>query len=269
MLKIELKRAFCGKMYPITCLLGLAICIAQFFVVVLPSVQYLNFQANHGQLPNSVFNRWIGGYTDYFQIAYFAIFPILAVLPHGDTFYTDKNLGYIRQFYLRGKRIQYLKAKYIATFLSAGTAVTVPLVVNLLLTMVILPSIIPVRPSLLYPLSLPKSFLSEVFYSNPYLYVLIYLVLDFLIAGLLGGVALTVSFVSSNRYVPLLFPFAMYLFSSTLLQAVNLGGYSIMSFTNPAQPSYGTNMCIVLVELLIISVISLLFFLIGCKEDAY
>lgn len=269
MLKIELRRAFHGRLFFVSLTVGLVICLAQFFAVPLQAVQYLNLQASHGMLPNSVFSRWIGGFTDYFQVAYFAMLPVLAVLPYGDTFYADRRSGYARQYYMRMRRGRFLTAKYAASFLSAGVAVTAPLILNFLLTMTVLPSIIPVRPTLFFPISLPKSFLTELFYSNPYGYVLVYFLLDFLIAGLLAGLALLVSFASANRFIPLLFPFALYFFAGTLLPSLNQGGWALMSFANPAQMSYGTHGTCVAVTLLVLALASASFFVIGGKEDVY
>lgn len=271
MFKIEMKRAFCGKGFLFSLLVGFGICIGQFIYCSCGSLNTLALGPQRGGLPHSVFNRWIGGeMISFFPALFFALLPILAVLPHADTFYRDCDGGLVKGLYTRTKRKNYLISKYAAIFLSAGSAVAVPLLANLLLTMTVMPSIIPIRPTLEFVNSDPQGFLTELFYNNPYGYAVAYIALDFLIAGVLASVSLPVSFFSNNRFVPLIFPFALYLFAGTICTMTGFGGFSMMSFANPAQPNIGTRGSYVVLELLVLAIPSaFIFFYKGSRDDVF
>lgn len=166
--------------------------------------------------PCTVIDSWIcADLISMESFLFFLIFPLLAALPYGTSYFIDKQSGMVKGLYMRVSRRDYLISKYIATFLSGGIAVTIPLVVNLLCCMSLLPNLVPqsicpgnaIRPS---------TFLSGVFYSSPTWYLVIYLVIDFVLAGIYSCVALSCSFITDYRIVVTLCPFFLQLVINTL-----------------------------------------------------
>ena len=58
------------------------------------------------------------------------IIPLLAAIPYAITYCSDIRTGIVKNYYIRTKKINYLFSKYLAVFLTGGTTVTVPLLIN-------------------------------------------------------------------------------------------------------------------------------------------
>ena len=93
----------------------------------------------------TLFNHWIGG--EGFSLGsslYFFVFPILIAIPYGWSYCGEQKSGYMSQMIVRTGKQRYLTAKYIATFISGGLTMVVPLITNFMLTALFVPAIKPV-----------------------------------------------------------------------------------------------------------------------------
>ena len=174
----------------------------------------------------SLFVRWIAvnGFT--FGCRYFyLVWPILAAMPFGWSYCQEMRSGMINQYMTRGTRVQYFVSKYIAVFISGGIAVSLPVLVNLLLNALVCPYNIPVVTRNVTSI-FDGWFLSELFYTNPWVYAFIWCGVEFLI----GGATATLCFVVGSRMrfqvMVMLFPFivcyALDLVSNFVLNSVDL-----------------------------------------------
>lgn len=158
----------------------------------------------------TLYNHWIGGETQSFgSTLFYMLIPILAVLPYGWSYCTEKRSGYTNMIMTRSGKGSYLLAKTIAAFLSGGVSVILPLIGNFLLIACFVPA---VKPSILYHTfySIPHgSMWSWIFYQCPVLFVIFYLLLDFLFAGLFAVTAMAFSVWVKNPVVVILLPFLM------------------------------------------------------------
>lgn len=84
-----------------------------------------------------------GRYACLEKQLFFLILPLLAALPFADSYFHDLRGGYLYNVCLRTDKKHYFAAKYLAVFLSGGTAVTLPLLANFLLCSMFLPSMKP------------------------------------------------------------------------------------------------------------------------------
>ena len=155
-----------------------------------------------------LYNKWIGGesYSLGFTL-FFTLLPLLACFPYGWSYCIEKKSGYTGMVIIRGGKNKYFLAKYIATFLSGGVAVLIPLVFNFITVACYVPGI---KPSIIYQMyySVSHSTMwSAIFYTRPLIYVLLYLMLDFLFAGLFAVLALTFSIFLKNRLAVVLLPY--------------------------------------------------------------
>ena len=83
----------------------------------------------------------------------------------------DRKSGYIKNIYTRVSKRRYLMSKYLAVFLCGGLAVVLPLVVNLGVTAVILPSHLPEIVTSVYTID-ATAVLGDLFITQPYLCLL-------------------------------------------------------------------------------------------------
>ena len=258
MLKMELGRAFKGKMLYVAIAMGSIVTLLQYFLIqIWPMIENPANVITPEQLaqwilyPTTVFYMWIGGVRgEVYATLYYLLFPILATLPFADSLYVDRRSGYIKSILLRTKKKNYYVAKYISVFLSAGVAVVVPLLLNLALTAVTYPSLTP-QVETSNNLVFATSMWAELYYTAPYGYIFAYLAMNFVFAGLLACLAPAVSFFVENRFVVLLTPFLIYLFTSALCGLSTSGvtlTFSPNTFLNMASGFIGTQFWAVLME---------------------
>lgn len=186
MLKIELKRAFVNRSFIFALIIGTAICLWHFYENVFPYVidsSYLAIEADNTFFPVISFNCWIGGnFVPIQSYLYFLILPLIATLPYGNSYVSDKRTGYIKNIYTRVKKGNYLIAKYISVFLSGAIAVVVPLLINFYLTVLVVPSIMPDSASY-SSVVFSYSKWSYLFYTNPFLFESLYLLITFIFSA--------------------------------------------------------------------------------------
>ncbi|EET62869.1 vacuolar protein sorting 55 [Marvinbryantia formatexigens DSM 14469] len=213
--KIEIRRAFTGIGTWISFGIGMLISMIHIVHWILPRAeafreQLLYFKSDM-QYPDSLYWEWICGNTYNPEgFLYFLIFPLLAVLPYSISFFNDKDNGYIRQVYMRAERRRYLMAKSAAVFLTGGFVVTAPLLINFIICAMFLPAL-PMQ-QLAGKLIYAAVVWYKIFEQYPLVYVMIFMGLDFIFAGLVACLPLLLSFFSEKRYVILLMPFVLQIF---------------------------------------------------------
>ncbi|MDD4369589.1 MAG: hypothetical protein PHD56_00695 [Anaerostipes sp.] len=204
LVKYECKRMMTSKEMIFSLMLGLGI-----------SFWYLGqyvwnqniYQGNY--FPETMFQKWIGGFVFPLQsFLYYLMLPFIGVLPGGATFYEDMESGLISNICLRCKKSKYLLAKYIAVFITSGVAFSVPLIVNLLFCVAHFPALVPEAFTNIGP---SGNFLFfSLYFSNPWGYLILFLILGFLFAGGTACIALPVSFYVKHKAGVLLTPFILY-----------------------------------------------------------
>lgn len=213
-IQIEMWKATHNPFFVLSLLLGLGIIlldVAQNFFTVKELVER-NIEAGligNGTHTISLFTRWIAmnGVT-FGSIYFFLIWPVLAAMPHGWSYAQEVKTGAVNQYLIRSTRKTYFIAKYTAVFLSGGIAVSVPVVANLFLNALFCPATVPEITHLLTAVS-DGYFLSELFYTHPWCYCLIWCFVDFLFGGM--GACLCFLVVHYVRFpvMVMLAPFAM------------------------------------------------------------
>lgn len=189
-IKSELIKALHNRMFYIALLLGVLVSI----INIVENIQQreiiteillrdrIGISKNYESI--SLFINWIAvdaGSLGY-RIYYF-IWPILAALPFGWSYHQDRKNGVFNQIVSRSNLHSYYISKYIAVFVSGGLAVAVPIVFNLLINALICPYNLPrVITSLVAVFD--GSFMSELFYTKPWIYAVIWCVVDFFFGGL-------------------------------------------------------------------------------------
>ena len=220
-LKLELKKAFKNKFFWISVVLGCLITLLSFEHMV--NMYYEGMSAISGNSTdiiydphigiNTVFNCWIGG--EPFSLGssiYFFVFPLLIALPCGWSYSEERKCGYRRMMITKTGKKKYYCAKYVAVFLSGGVAMVLPLIFNFWMTLLVVPAILPdVTMNMFYGV-FGGSFLAELYYTVPFLYVAIYLFIDFVYCGFLVCICMAVSGIVRQKWGVVLIPFLLLLF---------------------------------------------------------
>ena len=220
-LKLELKKAFKNKFFWISVVLGCLITLLSFEHMV--NMYYEGMSAISGNSTdiiydphigiNTVFNCWIGGKP--FSLGssiYFFVFPLLIALPYGWSYSEERKCGYRRMMITKTGKKKYYCAKYVAVFLSGGVAMVLPLIFNFWMTLLVVPAILPdVTMNMFYGV-FGGSFLAELYYTVPFLYVAIYLFIDFVYCGFLVCICMAVSGIVRQKWGVVLIPFLLLLF---------------------------------------------------------
>ena len=220
-LKLELKKAFKNKFFWISVVLGCLITLLSFEHMV--NMYYEGMSAISGNSTdiiydphigiNTVFNCWIGG--EPFSLGssiYFFVFPLLIALPYGWSYSEERKCGSRRMMITKTAKKKYYCAKYVAVFLSGGVAMVLPLIFNFWMTLLVVPAILPdVTMNMFYGV-FGGSFLAELYYTVPFLYVAIYLFIDFVYCGFLVCICMAVSGIVRQKWGVVLIPFLLLLF---------------------------------------------------------
>lgn len=220
-LKLELKKAFKNKFFWISVVLGCLITLLSFEHMV--NMYYEGMSAISGNSTdiiydphigiNTVFNCWIRG--EPFSLGssiYFFVFPLLIALPYGWSYSEERKCGYRRMMITKTGKKKYYCAKYVAVFLSGGVAMVLPLIFNFWMTLLVVPAILPdVTMNMFYGV-FGGSFLAELYYTVPFLYVAIYLFIDFVYCGFLVCICMAVSGIVRQKWGVVLIPFLLLLF---------------------------------------------------------
>ncbi len=211
MIKMEFERAFRSKTMTISLLVGLAIVLVQYFFVSFP---YRNdiltyYSGSVGTYPISAFKLWIelDSVHPYLSI-YLTLFPFLAVLPYGLSYFFDLKSGYVKEIYARIDRKAYLWAKFLAVFVSGGVVVLLPVLLNLFLHLMTFPALNPIATSGFYLCAV--QLYADIYYTNPVLFFAIYMVMYFIYGGAFACVGLAVSKLFDYSFFVLISPFVIY-----------------------------------------------------------
>lgn len=261
-IKVEFYRATHNRWLWIALLLGMTIAGVHFIFCIVPL-----YKSVYGYTyPLSVFGKWLGGEnTSVYPVLYYFIMPILSAIPFAGTLKEDIQTGYIQNIVTRVKKEYYYIAKFFVTFLIAGAIAIIPLVFNFMLTAMVLPAIIPQANTAFFPI-FSYSMLGDLFYSQPYTYVLVYMGLDFVFFGLLSTVGLLAAYICNSVFTTVLAPFFIYLFVYAFSQITGWNELCPFAFLRPSQP-IAANPVIIFIECVCLLIAGGIYFYVGKKKD--
>lgn len=213
LLRMECRKAIGNKFFKIAfgaalcfALLSAWYCIDSYFFSRQQAEQYGS--GNPMLQVETLYNTWIGGEGMSLGFSlFFTLLPLLATLPYGWSYFVERKSGYERQVMARSNKKDYFLSKYIATFLAGGLVILIPLLVNFFLVACFIPAILPDYAYMIYYGVELGHLGSSLFYTIPILFVLLYLVLDFIFAGLFACMSLALSLLVKNRVAVMLLPF--------------------------------------------------------------
>lgn len=263
MIGIELRKALKNKLFYITILIGCSITMLSFANSVSIYQNELlmkeSSDSNPMQAITHLFNLWIGG--EPFSLGssiYFFVLPLLAAIPYGWSYCEEKQCGYVRMAAVCCGRSNYYLSKYIAVFLSGGLAVVIPLIFNFLLSALFIPASM---PSPVYCTSngvFFHSLMSSIYYTIPFVYVLLYLCVDFVFCGLIACISYGAASFVRHRAVAVILPLFLLLsfhYSRQFIYTSMTTVYkeiSPMYFLRPVAAAYAASWAVILTEMAVL-----------------
>ncbi|MBQ8317705.1 MAG: hypothetical protein IJX85_05145 [Lachnospiraceae bacterium] len=221
MLRLEIKKVFESKSFLLSLILGMLIVLLQAsWVKKYLEVAYMDSESLvYSRIADvSFLQGWIGQdpFSAYAYMFYLVLFPMLAAMPYGANHFKEHKLGYDKNVICRIGKRKYFITKYIAAFFSGGMVVTIPSVISLMWSMTWLP-LIPIDLSMAYTGVNVDSLWGEIFFEHPLLYALLYIALDFVIAGVFSTCSLALTFIVKSEFQIMIFPMLINIFLVELL----------------------------------------------------
>lgn len=261
LLTSDFKRAFSGWGLKLSLLVSVLIASSHI------AFNYLPIYRAGWSMPISLFARWIGGegYSFFTQLL-FLIFPILSILPYGTSYFEDKESGYLKQLYIRAKKISVLSSKYITAFVTGMVATAFPLVFNLLVSAMLYPAITPQPSSMMFSPTL-FGFMCQIFVDLPWLYCLAYIFVTSIFFGLFSCIGLACGSFFKRKVYVLGFPFIVYLVLCVLSSFFGIN--NPMYIFHPAQLERATLFSLTTYVSITFLVSIFVFFWRGLKSETY
>ena len=268
-MKKEIAKVFSGWEFIITFVLMCLISLASAISVI--SYDY-NAHIYSGTNPmlgvSSVYTKWIGNdWNTWSSTLYFFVFPLVACMPGGLSLYREIKTNYNAQMLIRERKEIYYLHKYIAAFISGGSIVCLPVILNIAVVALRFPFRAPdLNYDIFYKIQ-PFSFGSSMFYEYPWLYLIVRVAVIFVYAGLCAMLSVSISFICKNRYIILFVPQILFMivnFSNMILRIpYELSPIRFLGAGN----TYIVSTSVVFAEVAVLFVFCVVMYVYGSKRD--
>lgn len=211
-IRAEIYKAFHNKAFFVSLAVGLTMAAADIVQNFLDVQSFPGAALSPGGYDGmSLFVNWIGlnAYTLGHKLLLYT-WPLLAALPFGWSLFSENKSRYSNQIIVRAGRGGYLLAKAAANFIAGGTVLFVPVAADLLLNALVCPDCLP--DVMLHVTAITSGyFLSEMFYTQPWLFCAIWSAVIFLWGGVTATICLAAAQVFRHSAVVVIFPYVLYL----------------------------------------------------------
>ena len=140
--------------------------------------------------------------------------------------------GYIKNALIRQSRSNYLKSKLVTAFIIGGAVFVIPLILNFALTATVAPIHLPQISASVSSVR-GKALLGDLYYSLPWLYVLFYMVVDYVYAGIIACLAMLTAFYVEHRFFVYATPFVTWMFILSVCGMIDRNNRTPIYFLNP------------------------------------
>lgn len=210
LLKMELRKVITSKFFWLSLFIGLCLAGIQAY----NNIGYIRWVDEgsrsmphpYGFDSTSLLILWLGvdNRTTLGTLFYLA-FPVLAAMPFGASYFTERKNGYALQIITKSGQKSYLSAKWTAAFLSGMLVIGIPMIFNLMLNALICP--LGEVHILSFVAGVRQGYIaSKLFYTHPVLYILIGLALNIVWGGICAVISLTAGMFLKNRILVVISP---------------------------------------------------------------
>lgn len=223
MIRNELYRAIKSRSFLISAFLGISVAI----IAAITNIIRFDSTFSNGihqidglfinQFANSAYTLWIPmGIALALPNLFFFTMPILIGFAHSCSYRKDIESGYCNYIIAISSRKAFYYTKLIVCFIIGGLLITIPMLLNMLLIISFVPFYTPDITDVVYTGIWTDTFLSEVFYKTPAMYMVLRYVINFLLSGLWSVCILSFSLISKNTINIVIVPY-LYLFLIKML----------------------------------------------------
>lgn len=255
----NLKRGVNRPLFKISIILSFVLAVLAIFLDLDGKISY-PYEFFRGIVIPPV-TRWMGvlGFT----VAYILelIYPLLAAVAYSDIFWEDRKTGLNQVILTKINQKKYYISNYLAGFILGGIAGIAALTINIMLMLLIYPAI-SVNQLIVEGIFSYSKIFAELYYSSSLLYVLVRLGALFFWSGLIAVFSMSLSFIFSNRYLPMIVPMFLLLIVDMLTRLIVWHGGTGHQFISGGDFTFVTFASATLMILF-----TVLFFIIGHKRN--
>lgn len=170
----------------------------------------------------SLYNVWIGSISGdlFFTTIFYFILPLAATLPFSFSLSDESKSGYLRQMTLKKGQMRYYFAKYIVTFTSGFLLAAIPLLINVIITACYIPAYKPDPLEQLYSGQYYGQYLANIFYSEPFAFMIIFILIPGLFCGLWADLSMCLSFFIKNKFFVVIIPYLFLFFEKAFFDSL-------------------------------------------------
>lgn len=217
-IKTELWKTLHNRLFWLAIIIGIVIMSVNVFENVqrMSTYGYATSGLSGNYCGLSLFIHWIAidGTSMGFRVLYF-VWPILISIPFGWSYCQERRSGLYNQIISRCDRMTYFISKYIAVFVSGGVALALPVFLNLMVNALICPALTPNVNDYL-SMVYDGNFLSQLYYTVPWLYSLIWCGMEFLWGGAVACLCFIVGAKPRLQVITILTPFVLLIVLDTI-----------------------------------------------------
>ncbi len=183
-------------------------CIAAVIIIIADFVEYIRIFDQNSE--RSLYYSWLGVNCEFYTGRYFFMtLPMLTSLGYSWSACHDRISGYINQIITRTSRFKYFGVKFMVSFISGGIVFAGALILHIMLLATMYPNTEPV-PGDLNSFMDPFRFCSDLFYTNTYLFVLVWLLTAFAWGGAMAGICLVTGMIIKKTAITPIVPFMFF-----------------------------------------------------------
>ncbi len=219
--KVEIKRAFQSTAMKIIIIIGALLAVWHTVDTYKSWQEYLQIREQYTSPLFSMRSLYTelmmmnGNEIQY--VLFHNLLPLFAAFPFAVSYYADRKNGYQKNLYVRETRKEYFCGKITAVFLSGGTAVVMPAILDFIFLSTFMPAVKPDSCVMNGTLS-PASNWQNLFYEQPFMYFIIYIMIYFVGGGILALFALAVSRWLKKSLLAFMSPFLLCIVMQLLLK---------------------------------------------------
>ena len=263
----ELKRGFEKTSFKISILIGLLFVLVHVRELFLLDSFYVQeglswVEKYLGSINISSFDKFMLTYINMPGNMFIVLLPLICSISYSDSYVEDSVSGMNNFIYTREKKEIYAIYKYIVNFIVSGIVITIPLIVDILICAIIFPSFIR-GDYILGAYNIPKEgVFSEIYYSNPIIYIILSIFLCFIYAGAYSSIALSAGLFIKKRFIVIIVPFLVSMFIVLITNVLEKTTYNhtdiLFNFRSP--------LSVIIIHFLIIFIPTFLIFYFGVKK---
>lgn len=205
-IKIEFSRAFKDLKLWIAVLVGCIISVIQFVNLTLPYLGHVNSNLFY---PVSVVETYIMKADTIYTVFMWYALPLLAGYAIGSSYLSDKKSGYLKSLFIKADKKVYYVSKYIINIIASFFVVSVPLLLNLFLTMQVVPNLKPKGNGGFFIYW--SHAMMGIYVNKPVVYLLIYIFIAAVIVASFTSLTLIMGDFINNIYIIMFIPFICYI----------------------------------------------------------